>query len=69
VTFERTTGRKGQPLSPLHVIDQERVRKELDEEFGLNVLGLNESMFEQGVAFDLLRMNMARETSIRGSKA
>jgi hypothetical protein len=58
----------GRPLLPLHEIDVDSVRKELDEEFARNVLGLAAPIFASGGPFELLRMKLAREPSIRGNK-
>jgi hypothetical protein len=59
----------GEPLLPLHEIDTDLVRRELDEKFARNVLGLAASIVTPGGALELLRMKMAREPSIRGAKA
>ncbi len=56
------------PLSPLHEIDNDPVRKELDERFGAEVLGLPQSMLQPGGALEVLRMKLAQEPSIRGNK-
>ena len=56
-----------EPLLPLHQIDIDPARRELDEKFA-QILGLNESIFTPGGALELLRMKMAKEPSIRGSK-
>ena len=58
----------GKQLLALHEIDRDMVRSELDEKFARNVLGLAASMFTQGGAFEVLRMKLAREPSIRGNK-
>ena len=58
----------GQPLLTVNEIDKDPVRKELDEKFGRKVLGLSASMFAPGSAFEILRMKLAAEPSIRGSK-
>jgi hypothetical protein len=55
-------------LSPLHEIDKDTTRKELDERFGREVLGLPQSMLQPGRALEILRMKLALEPSIRGSK-
>ncbi|MCF7810882.1 SAM-dependent methyltransferase [bacterium] len=55
-------------LLPLHEIDKDPVRKELDELFMIRVLGLKESLFISDGPFELLRMKLSREPSIRGSK-
>ena len=57
-----------QPLSPLHKIDKDPVRKKLDEGFARNVLRLPELILTSGGALELLRMKLSRELSIRGSK-
>ena len=56
------------PLLPLHEMDKDSNRKELDERFGREVLGLPESMCQPGGALDVLRMKLAQEPSIRGNK-
>lgn len=56
------------PLLPFHEIDKDPVRKELDERFAREVLGLPESLLQPGGAFDVLRMKLAQEPSIRGNK-
>ena len=55
-------------LLPLHEIDKDPVRKELDERFAREVFGLPESMLEPGGALEVLRMKLALEPSIRGNK-
>jgi hypothetical protein len=55
-------------LLPLHEIDKDAVRHELDKRFGCEVLGLPESVFSSGGAFEVLRMKLAQEPSIRGNK-
>lgn len=57
-----------QPLLPLHEIDSDPVRKELDEAFARNVLRLPESILTSGGPLALLRAKLSREPSIRGSK-
>ena len=56
------------PLLPLHEIDRDPVRKELDEAFARNVLKLPEPILSSGGPLELLRMKLSREPSIRGSK-
>jgi len=58
----------GKQLLPLHEIDRDPVRKELDEKFVRNVLGLAESFIKSGGPVELLRMKLSREPSIRGGK-
>ena len=57
-----------QPLLPLHEIDSDPIRKELDEAFARNVLKLPEPIFRSGGPLELLRMKLSQEPSIRGSK-
>ena len=55
-------------LLPIHEIDKDATRKELDERFGREVLGLPESILAPGGALEVLRMKLAQEPSIRGNK-
>jgi len=55
-------------MVPMHEIDKDPVRKELDERFAREVLGLPESVLAPGGALDVLRMKLALEPSIRGNK-
>ena len=55
-------------LLPIHEIDKDATRKELDERFGREVLELPESMLQPGGALEILRMKLAAEPSIRGNK-
>ena len=57
-----------QPLLPLHKLDSDPVRKELDEAFARNVLRLPESILTSGGPLELLREKLSREPSIRGGK-
>jgi hypothetical protein len=52
-------------LLPMHEIDRDAVRQQLDEQFATYVLGFPESICE---ALDLLRRKLAKEPSIRGQK-
>ncbi len=52
----------------LHEIDHGPVRRELDERFAREVLGLPESILQPGGALDVPRMKLAQEPSIRGNK-
>ena len=56
-------------LLPFHQIDTDPVRQELDEKFARNVLGLPEAALAPGGPFELLRLKLAREPSIRGHKS
>jgi hypothetical protein len=55
-------------LLPMHEMDHDPVRKELDERFSREVLGLPESVLQPGGALEVLRMKLALEPSIRGNK-
>jgi hypothetical protein len=55
-------------MLPIHEIEKEPVRKELDERFGREVLGVPESILAPGGALEVLRMKLAQEPSIRGNK-
>jgi hypothetical protein len=55
-------------LFPIHEIDKDPVRKELDERFAQEVLGLPEVLLQPGGPLDVLRMKLALEPSIRGNK-
>ena len=57
-----------QPLLPLHELDRDPIRKELDEAFARNVLKLPESILASGGPLELLRAKLSQEPSIRGSK-
>jgi len=61
-------GMSEQELLPLHEIDTDPVRKELDEKFARNVLGLSDSILAPGGPLEVLRMKLSREPSIRGYK-
>lgn len=56
------------PMLPLHEIDKDPVRRELDERFGREVLGLPESIVGPGGALELMRKKLSQEPSIRGKK-
>ncbi len=55
-------------LLPLNEIDQDNARRELDTEFVRDVLGLPAHVIAEDGPLELLRMKLAREPSIRGSK-
>lgn len=57
-----------QKMLPMHEIDIDPVRKELDTQFARRVLGLPESILVEGGPLDILRMKLSREPSVRGSK-
>jgi hypothetical protein len=63
--FDDMSGKK---LLPLHEVDNDSVRQELDEKFARDVLGLAAPIFASGGPLELLRMKLSREPSIRGSK-
>lgn len=56
------------PLLPVHEIDHDAARKELDTRFLREVLAAPESLLEADGPMDLLRWKLSREPSIRGSK-
>jgi hypothetical protein len=55
-------------LLPIHDMDRDPVRKELDEKVVRGVLGLAESITAAGGPLDVLRMKLSREPSVRGNK-
>ncbi len=55
-------------LLPVYEIDKDTVRRELDERFGREVLGLPASLFAVGGPIETLRLKLAQEPSIRGNK-
>jgi hypothetical protein len=55
-------------LLPIYEMDKDPVRKELDEKFCRDVLGMSKSTLSQGGALEVLRMKLALEPSIRGNK-
>ena len=57
-----------QSLSPLHKLDRDPIRKELDEAFARDVLRLPVSIFRSDGPLELLRMKLSQEPAIRGSK-
>jgi hypothetical protein len=59
----------GMDLLPLHEIDKDPVRKELDNEFARRALHLPEAMLAPDSPLDVLRMKLSREPSIRGRKS
>ena len=56
------------PMLPIHEINKDPIRKELDERFAREVLGLPESILQPGGALDVLRMKFALEPAILGNK-
>lgn len=59
---------RGESMLPLHEIDKDAVRRELDERFARDVLHLAKAVWGSGGALELLRMKLAREPSILGHK-
>jgi len=59
---------KERQLLPVHQIDVDAVRQELDERFARDVLGLAQPIFASGGPLELLKMKLAQEPSIRGRK-
>jgi hypothetical protein len=58
----------GRQLLPLHEIDRDPIRKELDEKFARHVLGFAEPLLMVDGPLDVLRRKLSREPSIRGLK-
>jgi hypothetical protein len=56
------------PLRPIYEMDKDLVRKELDEKFCRDILGLSAPTLAHGGALDVLRMKLSKEPSIRGNK-
>ncbi len=55
-------------LLPFHEIDNDAVRKTLDEDFLAKVLGLDTTLVQPGGPLELVRKKLAQEPSIRGGK-
>ena len=55
-------------LLAAHRLDADLVRRELDERFGTEILGLPHALFAAGGPVDLLRRKLSAEPSVRGSK-
>jgi len=55
-------------LRPVHDIDEDPVRRDLDEKFGREVLGLPGHLLQPGGPLELLRAKLGLEPSIRGNK-
>ena len=60
---------KDEDLLPFHELDKDPARRQLDERFALEVLGLPAAAVQPGGAVELVRMKLAQEPSIRGGKA
>ena len=58
----------GQSLLPLNEIDNDPIRRALDEAFARDVLGLPAPVIAPGGPLEVLRMKLSREPSIRGQK-
>ena len=58
----------GRDLLPLHQLDKDDVRCELDERFGREVLDLPAALFAKNGPVDILRRKLAAEPSVRGNK-
>ena len=58
----------GKNLLPIYRLHEDPVRRDLDERFGCEILGLPISMFGDGGPVDLLRKKLAAEPSVRGNK-
>ena len=55
-------------LLPLHEIDKDPIRRELDEQFAKKILGLGKSVYSQDGPLGILRKKLSLEPSIRGTK-
>ena len=55
-------------LLPLHKVDNDPARNQLDRVFARDVLGMSPPILSPGGPLELLRMKLAREPSIRGHK-
>jgi hypothetical protein len=55
-------------LLPLHEIEHDPVRRELDTSFAREVLGMPDAVTAPGGPLELLRMKLGREPSVRGGK-
>jgi hypothetical protein len=60
---------RGRDLLPLHEIDNDSVRAEMENKFYVEVLGWPSSIAAAGGPIELLRQKLAREPSVRGAKA
>jgi hypothetical protein len=59
---------KGKPLLPFNEIEKDAVRRELDERFVVEVLGLPPAVVAEAGPLELLRMKLGREPSVCGQK-
>ncbi|HTD21784.1 MAG TPA: hypothetical protein VK738_03970 [Terriglobales bacterium] len=60
---------KDEELLPFHKLDQDHVRRKLDELFAMEVLGLSLATVQHGGLLELVRMKLAQEPSVHGGKA
>ena len=58
----------GKSLLPLQFLGQDQVRKNLDNDFAKEVLGLPQAALVDGGPLELLRMKLGSEPSIRGKR-
>jgi hypothetical protein len=56
------------PLRPIHELDVDPIRAELDTRFARDVLDLPTEVYATSGHLNLLRMKLAREPSVRGHK-
>jgi hypothetical protein len=59
---------KAQQLRPFNELGNDNVRQELDRRLAIEVLGLPAAIVESGGPLELVRMKLAQEPSIRGTK-
>lgn len=57
-----------QSLLPAHEMDNDAVRRQIDEDFARDVLGLAAPVLAAGGPLDVLRMKLSQEPSIRGGR-
>lgn len=60
---------KSKDMKPVHEIDSDEARHELDRRLATEVLGFPSGFSDSGGPLDVLRMKLAAEPSIRGGKA
>ena len=60
---------KGKALLPFNEIEKDAVRRELDDRFAAEVLGLAPTVFAEGGPLTLLRMKLAREPSYSAKRS
>jgi hypothetical protein len=59
---------KATPLLPMHELQKDAARHDIDREFMVDVLGLPPSLHQAGGPMELLRLKLACEPSVLGHK-